>query len=105
VKLGLYAQVNARAAGRCEACGDSLAKFGQECDHFFGRRNAESLETCWMLCPRCHFAKTRNHPGRGSWLLKFIEHCGKHGYADAASEAQRKLEWYNSKTTATRSLA
>lgn len=99
MKDGLYQQVAARAAGRCECgCGASLSRWGQEADHFFGRRHAESLETVWMLAPRCHFAKTRNHPSRGEWLLKFIAHCGRHGYAAAAAEAQRKLEWYSSKT-------
>ncbi len=63
-------------------------------DHFFGRAKAEeTIETCWVLRPECHYEKTRNWPSARHWLLKFLVHCGRHAYVSAADRAQAKLEW------------
>lgn len=88
----LYQQLITRAAGKCECCGRSLN--AREVDHFFSRAKAEeSMETCWVLHPDCHFAKTTNVPSSAQWLLRFIAHCGRHGYVQAATRAQARLEW------------
>lgn len=89
----LYQQVMARARGLCE-CGCKRHLRAREVDHFFGRAKAEeTLDNVWALHPDCHFEKTNNVPHRRHWLLKFIAHCGRHGYAQAAIRAQSKLEW------------
>jgi hypothetical protein len=70
-------------------------------DHFFGRAKAEELEfNCWVLTPRCHYAKTMNSPSAAFWLVRFIAHCGRFsgaGYTEAALRAQAKLEWLQAK--------
>lgn len=70
----------ARADGVCEACsrwtGESL-----HLDHFHGRAREESVESCWMLCPRCDSEKTENRPTRIYWLRVFRDHAIRRGYA------------------------
>lgn len=89
----LYAFLIARARGVCE-CGCKRQLRAREVDHFFGRAKAEeSAETCWVLTPECHYAKTNNVPNADHWLLKFIAHCGRLDYAAAAARAQLRREW------------
>lgn len=100
----LYSALAARANRRCE-CGCGAPVPPGEADHFFGRGKVEEQEfNCWILTPACHFAKTNNSPSATHWYLKFIAHCGRlarkaptsagaDGYATAAAEAQRHLEW------------
>lgn len=92
----IKAQIALRSRGRCEACGKRLPKSEAQDDHFFGgsgRRLAmESVETCWHLCVPCHRDKTENRPSAEHWLEKFVAHCEKHGYAQAAEEARKRID-------------
>jgi hypothetical protein len=64
-----------------------------ELDHALGRAKAEeTAETCWMLRRECHQAKTLNHPSAEFWLLRFVVHATRHGYADAVEAAKKKLD-------------
>lgn len=89
----LYQQLVARARGLCEACRCSLARWGQEADHIFGRppRADESEATCWLICPRCHFSRTRNYPNAAHWLRLVVEHFKLHGYAESQQRAEARL--------------
>jgi hypothetical protein len=88
----LYHLLAARCRGRCEACRADLFSTGREVDHFFGRAKAEEVEsTCWALCPRCHYQKTRNHPDSSHWLRLFIAHCVRWGYVESAQRADARL--------------
>jgi hypothetical protein len=49
-------------------------------DHFWGRAREESVESCWMLCPRCDARKTENKPSRAQWLINFGQHCASYEY-------------------------
>lgn len=92
-KLTLRQRLKERANGLCE-CGCGRALLNPELDHFFGRKNeAETFESCWLLERGCHQQKTANTPSSGWWLRRFIRHCGRHGLADAAVRAQKRLEW------------
>jgi hypothetical protein len=105
------AAVYARAGARCE-CGcerfmngakgrDLYAVESRELDHMLGRAKAGwTVETCWALRRACHRAKTENRPGARSWLVKFIAHCQRYGYAAAADLAQAKLDWADAKAGA-----
>lgn len=93
MKHALYSALATRAGGRCE-CGCGAAVPPGEVDHFFGRAKADESEaTCWVLTPRCHYAKTANSPSARSWLERFIAHCERHGYAESETRAKAKLEW------------
>lgn len=84
--------VMARCAGYCEWCGTAGPDRRLELDHFFGRvRVQQSERTCWMLCPACHFSKTRNVPSATVWLERFIGHAGSLGYHEEAGMATRRL--------------
>lgn len=98
----------ARAGNRCEAS-DCRAEPGTapalyrplEMDHFFGRGHvAQELATVWILCARCHRAKTDNNPTSQPWLLEFIRHCTAHGYSAEAHRAHQRLAWVESKARA-----
>jgi 5-methylcytosine-specific restriction endonuclease McrA len=95
-KLTLRERLKQRAAGLCE-CGCGRAIVHSEMDHFFGRKNGESFEVCWLLHHECHRLKTVNQPSRGWWLRRFLRHCGRHGFADAAVRAMKTLEWIEAK--------
>lgn len=85
-------EVLARAGDACECgCGKGLPP--GELDHVFGRGRAESVESCWMLTPRCHFERTNSFPDAETWWRKFIEHALRHGYSEAAMRATGKLAW------------
>jgi hypothetical protein len=86
----LHARLLTRCRGRCE-CGCGTRIPPGECDHFFGRAKAEETEaTCWMLCPACHYAKTRNHPSNAEWQQRFIEHCRRHGFYESMHRAEAR---------------
>ena len=101
------AAVVTRAAGLCEGCGHPLCIGEGELDEFFGgvgrRRQMMSIETCWLLHPYCHRAKTENiNPlpagfdgtllsGSVYWARKFIAHARANGYEKAAQLAERRL--------------
>lgn len=93
-----------RARGQCE-CGCGAFVPPGECDHFFGRAKAEESEaTCWVLTPRCHFAKTRNSPDGGYWLERFIVHCDRWGYNESVIRARARLEMVTTRHQFNRAL-
>lgn len=90
--------ITTRARGCCEACGISLARAGRELDHFFSRgRSEEAADTVWVLCPRCHFKKTRNVPSAAHWLRLYIVHCETFGYEAAKQRAAARLFFVDSR--------
>lgn len=88
------AQVAKRAGELCECgCGIEFTEFNRaEFDHFMGKARSEKVETCWMLRRDCHRAKTVGVPSRDYWLRKFIRHCERHGYENAAREVAKEIE-------------
>lgn len=86
----IRAAVMARSDGLCEACykwaGEAL-----HLDHARGRRNAESLESCWALCPICDHLKTTNDPSARKWVERFMAHCFVYGYAAEVALAETRL--------------
>lgn len=82
--------VAARAGGACEGC---FARAGEALhwDHFHGRAREESVESTWMLCPRCDHRKTVNEPSRIHWLEEFKVHCQRHGYVGQVAKVDRML--------------
>lgn len=96
----LVQALGARAHGCCEVCGVSFSQAGREIDHVFGRARQEEVEaTCWLLCPRCHYAKTQNSPSASHWLEKFIAHCKRYGYAEAQHRAEARLQFVDTRRT------
>lgn len=89
----LRAMALARASDRCEACGaeplSAAALFRPlEMDHFFGRGHvAQELANVWILCARCHRAKTDYQPTRREWLEEFVRHTYRYGYEAARVRA------------------
>lgn len=83
-----------RANGWCECgCGKTVTEETGHCDHQFGRAKAEeSVSSCWFLHPSCDHAKTVNSPSASYWLVRFVRHCEKHGYAAEKDRALTKLE-------------
>jgi 5-methylcytosine-specific restriction endonuclease McrA len=74
-----------RAAGKCEHCGGEFYPWdAPEMDHFMGgggrRRQAASIETCWLLHRFCHLNRTNNYPTAAYWNGSFARHCQKHRY-------------------------
>jgi hypothetical protein len=82
------AAVLKRARGACELCG---GLWHLTLDHFEGIARSESLETCWLLCWRCHREKTDNKPNAAHWLEAFGKHCAKHGYSEAEARARKRM--------------
>lgn len=83
--------VYARSGTRCEnpACTWTSPP---TVDHFYGKANApETVETCWVLCARCHREKTDSKPNRKTWLLRFRGHCVRYGYVEQVAECDKKL--------------
>jgi 5-methylcytosine-specific restriction endonuclease McrA len=79
-----------RAGGRCEACGE-IHGAALQMDHFWGRARDESIQSCWMVCPKCHFDKTNNRPSRGVWLGGFSLFCERYGYAGELAKCDRAI--------------
>jgi hypothetical protein len=70
-----------RAGDQCEfiyPSGDRCSHFAEEMDHFFSRRNGQSVSSCWGLCGAHHRLKTDNSPSAAYWLESFIDHCQVH---------------------------
>lgn len=92
----IRAAVMKRADGNCEACfkwaGEAL-----HFDHFAGRRNGESVESGWALCPACDHLKTTNDPNAKKWVERFMTHCALHGFAEQVKKCQLRLEWLAAK--------
>lgn len=85
------ANVWARSAGRCEACGIMMGMGANRghMDHFFGgskRTSETTIEGCWRLCITCDGRKTCNVPSRRAWLLLYETHCKAHGYQAQAEK-------------------
>jgi len=81
-----------RAAGRCECgCGVYVGTEALHLDHFWGRAREESIESCWMLAPRCDRDKTENKPTRRAWLAFFAAHCLRNGYREQMLKVDRAL--------------
>lgn len=84
-----------RAQERCECgCNRNFAGFlgHATLDHFEGRANSESIETCWILRADCHQRKTNCFPTSAVWLSRFVIHCDRYGYSAPAASAMAKLE-------------
>lgn len=96
-----------RAEGKCEFCGLPDGLFGRQLqlDHFAGRARSESVETCWVLCPPCHRAKTDSKPSAEAWLNAFLVHCDEHGYADASRQAEARLAFVSSRSSLGKGVA
>jgi hypothetical protein len=86
-RIDIRATVAARAGGCCENCGARRGK-ALHWDHFWGRAREESVESTWLLCPRCDREKTESWDDRAkkhnriAWLLRFGTHCFLHRYTD-----------------------
>jgi hypothetical protein len=95
-RSAVRAMVAARSGGKCEACnanaGESL-----HWDHFWGRAREESVESTWMLCPRCDREKTDNYPTRAYWIGLFRQHCQGHGYGIQEDKCRRALSLQHAK--------
>lgn len=94
------AEVLKRAGGFCEACGapgTDLAPL--EMDHFFSRRNSESVGSCWMLCRQHHREKTDNAPSATYWLCLFFQHATTRGYWVEAKQAERRMAFLDARGT------
>jgi 5-methylcytosine-specific restriction endonuclease McrA len=93
----IYEEVAKRAGGKCEACEEPFSPFAYsslrpELDHFFGRGRGQSVVSCWLICARCHHAKSKSVPSAGFWLHAFIRHAEKHSYMVTAEKARARLE-------------
>lgn len=101
-KLGKHARwrevrdaVYERAGGYCECgCAKPFVGFrgARTPDHFFGKARAESIETVWALRVDCHERKTLNEPSAEHWRDRFVLHCERHGYHEAAQKARALTE-------------
>lgn len=71
-----------RAVGACEACGKWIGLSGEEghLDHMQGRARSESVETCWLICPLCDFARTTNSPSATHWAMRMERHALRYGF-------------------------
>lgn len=92
--------VEKRAGLACECgCGRWFRGVGgaAQVDHFFGRSRDESVASCWRLRADCHERKTLNRPDAAWWLLAFIAHCDRHGYAAEAAKASARLDFVHAR--------
>lgn len=75
-----------RSGGRCEnpGCRKVVTSGGCSWDHWLGgvgrRHQMESIETTWLLCSACDYARTHNAPSAAYWNARFKSHCELHGY-------------------------
>ena len=81
-----------RSGGLCESCYRYVGDEGH-LDHFFGRSKVkEAPSNCWYLCAtKCDPDKTASRPTRVAWLLRFVVHCGIHGFTAEAQLAMDKV--------------
>lgn len=97
----IRAHVMLRAGGKCECgCGSAITGATAHMDHFFSRRERQTVRNCWALHSCCDAAKTLNTPNRGVWLQKFIGHCVVHGYDVEAEMARARFASYQAKRAA-----
>lgn len=103
----------ARSGGRCEnpfCQGGGLGKHNRlTLDHFIGRANAETVETCWLICQACHDLRTDENPTAIWWLNAFLQHIARFitqsaAYAAVAAEAEGLRAWKLNKRLAGQSL-
>jgi 5-methylcytosine-specific restriction endonuclease McrA len=94
----VYSAVATRSGGCCEACGEDEFVAPLECDHFFGRARAQSVETCWMLCRGCHRKKTDGSPTSAWWFRRFIEHAHALDYRAAMALAEKRLAFVEARS-------
>jgi 5-methylcytosine-specific restriction endonuclease McrA len=82
--VALRVAVMQRAGYLCEACGICYRDPPLQMDHWMSgvgrRRQKQSKETCWALCPPCHSNRTHNLPSAAYWNEKFATHCTRFGY-------------------------
>lgn len=102
MKASIRTAVYRRAGDACEGCSGPLDD--ASIDHFFGRKNAqEELATLWLLCFKCHRAKTENRasatstPDARVWVGRFMVFAALHGYAESVKRCQLRLEWISAK--------
>ena len=73
-----------RAKGQCEAPDCHNRTLDLQMDHWLGgsgrRREEEALDTVWMLCAKCHAARTCNVPSVSAWNALWRVHCKRYGY-------------------------
>jgi hypothetical protein len=87
-----------RAQGLCECgCGKSVNTDRGELDHFFSRRNSESVETCWFIDAVCHKRRHEAVGGTLLWLGKVAMHCRTHGYLEALEKVHQKMAWVSTR--------
>jgi hypothetical protein len=91
----IYADVEKRADGKCEACGRAFGQFDPpHLDHYVGRGKAkQSVRNCWLIHGNsCHRQKHAGHPSAAYWHGLFAVHCDRHGYRREAADARAKFE-------------
>ena len=95
----IYEQVAERAEGICEGCRVEFNALNlPELDHQRGRGKArQALQNCWMLCRRCHRAKTDGKPSRLHWLSTFREHCYRLDYVSEARRVEADMDFERAK--------
>lgn len=89
----IYAAAEARAAGKCEACGEWFWDGDPaELDHALGRgRYRQSISNCWLLHRSCHRRKTDNMPSAAAWLFRLEDHFTRHEYRVEADIVRGRL--------------
>ncbi len=91
----VYDAVAERAGQVCECgCGRWFRGLhgAQQLDHYEGRARSESVDTCWMLRSDCHARKTANSPSAVWWRSRFLEHCKRYDYREAAARARDAID-------------
>ncbi len=103
----IRAAVFARAAGRCECCGQVATPTNPlTVDHFFGRGKAkQSVANCWGLTVLHHREKTDNVPDALSWLRSFISHSRRHDYPQEIRMASALLQKHEAKAELAKGLS
>jgi hypothetical protein len=90
----IYAEVEKRADGKCEACGRLFSPSDPpELDHALGRgKVAQSVRNTWLIHRSCHRARHAGRPSSAYWHGLFAVHCDRHGYRREAADARAKFE-------------
>lgn len=70
-------------------------------DHVFGRAKVpEAVSNCWALAIACDESKTVSRPDAATWLMRFMKHALRHGYAAEYELAAAKLQTLQAKGSA-----
>jgi hypothetical protein len=97
---GIYHEVAQRAAGRCEHCGFPFGPgFAPQLDHFWMRRNGQSVEECWLLSSICHARKEKERLSGPFWLQLFRDHAHRHGYSAQVAKCDEALRLMEAKAS------